>query len=182
MKGNTDRFFVLTGGPGAGKSTLIERLRGRGFAASVEAGRSIIQDQVAIDGQALPWRDRQAYAELMLAWEMRSHRTAQRQAGAVFFDRGVPDVIGYLRLSGLPVPPHMERAAAIFRYHRRVLIAPPWPEIYRRDAERKQDLAEAERTWRAMRETYADFGYELLELPRLPVAQRLQFVTETLGL
>ena len=134
----TERFFVLTGGPGSGKSTLIDALERSGFARSIEAGRAIIQDQVAIGGQALPWGDRLAFAELMLCREMRSHHMARAQTGPVFFDRGVPDVMGYLRPLGLKVPPHMERAAEVFRYNRRVFIAPPWPEIFRQDGERNR--------------------------------------------
>ncbi len=138
-----ERFFVITGGPGSGKTTLIERLAVRGICAMPEAGRSIIQDQAAIGGSALPWADRSAFAELMLSWELRSYREALRQSGPVVFDRGVPDVVGYLRLCGLPVPLHMEKAAGIFRYHRRVFIAPPWKEIFGQDAERKQSFEEA---------------------------------------
>jgi predicted ATPase len=108
---DTDRFFVLTGGPGSGKSTLIERLQSRGHAGSEEAGQAIIRDQVRIGGHGLPWRDPKACAELMPGWEMRSHRVARDRPGTVFFDRGVPDMIGYLRLQGLAVPAHMSKAA-----------------------------------------------------------------------
>lgn len=94
----TTRFMVLTGGPGSGKSTLIDALQNAGYARSMEAGRGVIQDQIAIDGQALPWRDQVAFAELMLSWEMRSYHIAKHASGPVFFDRGVPDVVGYLRL------------------------------------------------------------------------------------
>ncbi|MBX9842039.1 MAG: AAA family ATPase [Xanthobacteraceae bacterium] len=169
-------FFVITGGPGSGKTTLIDALDQAGFARTVEAGRGIIQDQRAIDGPALPWHDPAAFAELMLGWEMRSYRMAERQAGPVFFDRGVPDVIGYLRLMRLPVPVHIEKAAEVFRYGRRVFIAPPWREIFTQDTERRQDFAEAERTYAALAETYARLGYELVELPRAGVAERLKFV------
>ena len=62
----------------------------------------------------------------------------------VIFDRGIPDVIGYLRLCGLPVPATVLKAAEQRRYARRVFIAPPWPAIFEQDAERKQTLAEAE--------------------------------------
>jgi predicted ATPase len=34
---STDKFFVLTGGPGSGKTTLIEALRANGFATTDEA-------------------------------------------------------------------------------------------------------------------------------------------------
>lgn len=122
---DTDRLFVITGGPGSGKSTLIDALAAHGICSMPEAGRAIIQDQVAIGGEALPWAERRAFAELMLSWEMRSYRDARKLARPVIFDRGVPDVIGYLPVSGMPVPPHVDRAAQIFRYHRRVFVAPP---------------------------------------------------------
>jgi predicted ATPase len=57
----TDRYFVITGGPGSGKTTLIEALGARGLRHMSEAGRAIIQDQLAIGGSALPWADRRAF-------------------------------------------------------------------------------------------------------------------------
>ena len=72
MTSDTQRLFVVTGGPGSGKTTLIDALAQGGCARSIEAGRGVIQDQVTIGGHALPWRDPQAFAELMLCWEMRS--------------------------------------------------------------------------------------------------------------
>jgi predicted ATPase len=175
-----ERFFVVTGGPGSGKSTFINALEQAGYARSVEAGRGIIQDQVAIGGHALPWCDPSAFAELMLCWEMRSYRIAQLQSGPVFFDRGVPDVIGYLRLMRVPVPKHMEKAAETFRYNRRVFIASPWPDIFLQDSERKQDFEEAVQTYEEMATTYAEYGYELIEVPRSSVEKRVAFVLQSL--
>lgn len=178
---DVDRLFILTGGPGSGKTTLIEALAAQGIRHMPEAGRAIIQDQVAIGGNALPWSDRLAFAELMLSHEMRSYREAQELSGPVIFDRGVPDVIGYLEVSGLPVPPHIEEAAYRFRYHRRVFIAPPWPGIFAKDAERKQSLEEAEATYRAMVAVYSGLGYELVPLPLAPVPDRARFMREVIG-
>lgn len=172
------RLFVLTGGPGAGKTTLLDALALAGHSVAPEAGRAIIRDQLAIDGPALPWRDRALFAELMLNFDLRSHGDAQTSAGPVLFDRGVPDSIGYLRLCGLPVPEHFCRAADAFRYAPIVFTAPPWREIYAQDAERKQDFAEAERTYDAVTAAYRDRGYELVELPRADVATRAAFVLD----
>jgi len=176
-----DHLHVITGGPGSGKTSLIEALAGEGIRHMPEAGRSIIQDQVDIGGTALPWCDREAFAALMLAWEMRSYREALNTSGPVIFDRGIPDVVGYLRLCGLPVPPPALRAAERRRYARRVFIAPPWPAIFGQDAERKQTLAEAEATYHAMVDAYSGLGYELVSLPLASVNDRVMFVRETIG-
>jgi|SRR5271156_73698 len=176
-----DRLFVITGGPGSGKSTLIEALACRGINTMPEAGRAIIQDQVAIGGEALPWSDRSAFTELMLSWEMRSYRAALKMSGPVIFDRGMPDVLGYLRLSGLSVPAHVERAAKIFRYHHRVFIAPPWPKIFALDAERKQSFEEAQATYEVMMETYAALGYQLIPLPLESLEERERFILAAIG-
>jgi predicted ATPase len=182
MPTNTDRFFVITGGPGSGKTSLVDAIHRRGHARSIEAGRAIIQDQVAIGGRALPWRDPLLFAELMLSWEMRNHRLAEASTGIVFFDRGVPDVLGYLRLLDLPIPDHMKKAAEMFRYNRHVFIAPPWPEIFHPDQERRQDFAEAVRTYDSMLTTYAQCGYEIIEIPHAPVEERVCFVREAAGI
>ncbi|MBY4898572.1 AAA family ATPase [Cupriavidus sp. AU9028] len=170
------RLIAFTGGPGSGKTTLLDALAERGLARSEEAGRALIRDQTAIDGPALPWRDRAAFAEQMLGFEMRSHRLGLARAGLVLFDRGVPDVIGYLRLCGLPVPDHVWRAARRFRYRREVFIAPFWPKIYRTDAERKQTPDEAQRTFHAVADAWRECGYTLVELPLAGVAERVDFV------
>lgn len=180
MHDNNDRFVVITGGPGSGKSSLLDALQNEGYERSTEAGRGIIQEQVAIGGRALPWDDRLLFAELMLSWEMRSYDIAQAKTGIVFFDRGVPDIAGYLRLINQPVPQHVQRAIETLRYHRRVFIAPPWREIFTQDRERKQDFDEAIRTYEALRATYLQCEYDLVELPRLPINERLHFVLEHL--
>jgi len=178
---NSNRFHIITGGPGSGKTTLIEALGVRGFACSLEAGRGIIQDQVAIDRHALPWRDPLLFAELMLSWEMRSYRIAELTHGPVFFDRGVPDVLGYLRLMNIPAPDYMQKAAREFRYNPIVFIAPPWREIFHQDVERKQGFEEAQRTYEALTSTYTALGCQLIELPRTRVKERCEFILEHLA-
>ena len=174
-------MFVITGGPGSGKSTLIAALAAEGMSRMPEAGRAIIQEQLAKGGTALPWSDRLAFAELMLQQDMRFYRAAQKLSGPVTFDRGIPDVVGYLRLIAMPVPPQFGHAARRLRYHRRVLIAPHWREIFTQDEERKQSMQEAEATCRAMFAVYSELGYELVPLPLAPVAERVQFVRKIIG-
>lgn len=176
-----DRFFVLTGGPGAGKTTLIEALRAEGFATTEEAGRAVIREEMQAGGEALPWADRERFAGRMFERELASYRQAEREGDAVFFDRGLPDTLGYLRLEGLPVPAWMEEEAWRLRYNARVFVAPPWKAIYGRDEERRQSWQVAVRTHDTMLRTYADFGYEPIELPLVSVPERVAFVLAQAG-
>ena len=176
-----DTLIVITGGPGSGKSRLVDALAAAGLRTMPEAGRAIIQDQVAIGGTALPWADREAFANLMLGWELRSYHEALAAPGPVILDRGLPDVMGYRILSGLPVPDSVRKACDLFRYDKRVFIAPHWPAIFSQDAERKQSAEEGEATWRVMAETYETLGYELTPLPRSNVEDRVAFVLDNIG-
>lgn len=169
---------IVTGGPGSGKTTLIEALAAMGRQVQPEAGRAVIRRQQIIDGQALPWRDRALFAELMLDRDLEAHGMSAAAPEIVFHDRGLPDLIGYLELCGMPSPDHFLKAARERRYARRVFIAPVWPEIFGQDAERRQDLEEARRTHEAMRDVYPRFGYELVELPKASVEVRAAFILD----
>jgi predicted ATPase len=178
---DSDRFVVITGGPGSGKTTVIEALGVAGHATMPEAGRAVIRAEMVSGGTGLPWRDRERFAALMQAYDRRSYKAAQVEGGRVFFDRGLPDIVGYLNLCGLPVPKALDEVCKRLRYRETVFIAPPWPEIYAQDDERKQDLAEAERTFAAMRAVYPRYGYRLVELPKVGAAERAAFVISFTG-
>tara|TARA_Y100000815_G_scaffold229273_1_gene218601 strand:- start:172 stop:546 length:375 start_codon:yes stop_codon:yes gene_type:complete len=122
-----------------------------------------------------------AYAERMLERDLRAYDDAQALSGPVIFDRGIPDIMGYLTLCGLPPPPHVTAAAKAARYNARVFLAPLWDEIFTQDSERKQTRAEAEATCAVMRETYTALRYQITELPRADIATRAGFVCKQLA-
>ncbi|WP_085730059.1 MULTISPECIES: AAA family ATPase [unclassified Pseudomonas] len=172
---------VITGGPGAGKSSLIEALGERNFSYTIEAGRQIIKDQTTIGGNATPWIDSKLFSELMLCWEIRSWHAAEGGKQPFFFDRGIPDIAGYLRFCGLPVPEHVKNSIKNFKYSDTVFIIPPWESIYKQDAERKQSFKEASLTFNAMVDIYQEYGYTLVEVPPMSVQERADFVLSKLN-
>ncbi|XAT60644.1 AAA family ATPase [Rhodobacteraceae bacterium Araon29] len=172
-----DNFFILTGGPGSGKSTLINALRTLGVASVPESGRRIIQTQQVIGGDVLPWKDPMAYAQMELGVGLVTYcETDPTQKTA--FDRGILDPLGFLTAIGQEIPEYMHQATRRFRYNRTVFIAPPWKKIYARDAERKQNFREASATYEAMVKVYDKSGYKLVELPCANVEERTEFVKE----
>lgn len=169
-------LYVVTGGPGSGKTTLLTALERRGLTVAPEDARVIIQEQVAAGGSALPWADRAAFTRRMLRRSVRTyHRYADAQS-PMLLDRGLPDTLGYARLIGLAHTALIEAACRAYRYAPLVFIAPPWEEIYRTDSERKQDFAEAVRTFETLSAVYRDCGYRLVEVPRAEPEARAEFV------
>ena len=138
-------FFVISGGPGSGKTTVLERLQTLGFCAAPEVARQIIREQVEFDGSALPWRNREAYTRLMLERSIESYLAHAGQTASVFSDSGIPDTLGYARLIGLADDSFIRDACRLYRYAPLVFLAPAWPDIYTTDNERKQDFVEATR-------------------------------------
>ncbi len=129
-------------------------------------------------GTALPWADRKMYTALMLQRSIDSFREHTPARSAMFSDRGMPDTLAYARLIGLADVASIERACRRYRYAHLVFLAPPWQEIYTTDRERKQDFAEAVRTYKVIGEVYRELRYELCEIPKLSPRGRADFVLQ----
>ncbi len=170
--------FVITGGPGAGKTTVLRELETRGFHTVPEVARQLIQEQVRDGGAALPWADRALFTRRMLERSIQSYQEHTPSLIPIFFDRGIPDTLGYARLIGLRDDQFIRSACDQYRYESMVFLAPAWKEIYETDSERKQDFAEAVRTCALLGQIYLECGYEVLEIPRTPAQERAEFIVK----
>lgn len=182
MKYQNDNFYILTGGPGVGKTSVLNELGKSGNIVIPEMARAIIKEQMAIDGEALPWKNKESYMRLMLEASAESYREALSQNSSLplFFDRGILDAICYARMVGLEISDKIQKIAENYQYNRKVFIFPPWQDIYETDNERKQDWKEAEATYEAMKKTYQDYGYEIIDVPKDTIQNRKDFIIRTI--
>jgi len=174
-----NNFYVVTGGPGAGKTTLLEELRNRNYDIVPEIARELILEQQAENGNALPWKDKHLYKEMMFERSIHSFEQAEKKFNSgsrIFFDRSFLDTICYAKLIQSEPNERMELYARTWRYNKSVFMLPPWQEIYETDDARKQDWREAALTFEKMCETYRDYGYNIVEIPKISVSKRADFI------
>jgi predicted ATPase len=171
----TQSFYVITGASGAGKSTLLAALCDLGYSTVPEAALAILQEQLESNGSILPWTDRPAFIEEVLARSIRNHQAAQLLKSPVFFDRAIPECLAWLQLSGLEVKPHHSAAATQYRYARTVFVVEPWPEVYVQNAERRATFERAGRSYEPTLAAYAEAGYGTCVIPKASVQHRVPF-------
>ena len=162
-----ENFVTISGCSGGGKSPLLQELRQRGFATIAEPGRRIVAEELKRRGRALPWVDAAAFARRAIEVSLADLMVADTSARWVFFDRGLIDAAAALgHLTGEPVV---------------IFLAPPWPEIYGPDQERRHSLAEAVAEYDRPVDVYPRLGYDIHVLPKVTVAERADWVLVSLA-
>ena len=179
--------IVITGGPSTGKTAIVLELERRGFFCVHELVRDMTSSEKKTGNSdnfetnpILSVKDPENFNRMLLAGRIEQFRSVDTalnpiKENKVFFDRGIPDVHAYMRCFGQEYDSEFERHAREFRYDR-ILLLPPWREIYTTDSERFESYEESERIFAALRETYRDFGYDLTLVPKGSIAERTECI------
>lgn len=120
-----------------------------------------------------------AFARRAIAMALEDREHAKSLPGWVFFDRSLIDAATALQDANGDEAP-LNSLKHQHRYHARVFLTPPWPEIYQQDAERQHDLIAAEEEYKRLLITYPALGYEVVVLPKMSVETRVEFILKTL--
>jgi len=172
-------FVIISGCSGGGKSTLLDELARRGHSVVPEPGRRIVQRELAVGGDALPWRDAEAFARRAIEVSLQDLTEASGNRGWTFFDRGLIDAAAALKpYDGSAA---LTELAGMHRFHQLVFLTPPWPELHVTDRERRHAFEEAQQEYAHLEQVYPCLGYDVTILPKVGVPERADFVLQALA-
>jgi len=180
--------IVITGGPGTGKTSIVTQLEDRGFHCFHEIIRSMTLDAKKEDRPEAFVTNPLAFVSdpyvfnqnLLEGRIVQYEKAAHIKAPLVFYDRGIPDILGYMDYFEQAYEAHFVAACSENRYDKVVLL-PPWEDIYVSDNERMESFEEAMDIHDRLKAIYVRFGYKPLAVPMGPVEERVSFILNELN-
>ena len=168
-----DNFYVITGGPGGGKTSLLECLASKGYPYVPEAAREIIKERLSKGLSPRP--DPKNFAEQIFEKDW-ANFISNSDLSIVFFDRSFVDSTCLLFDANADAHDKIRDTHLNNRYNSTVFVTPPWMEIYRTDSERDQSFDEAIRVYQRLENWYREHGYDIVILPKDTVENRATFI------
>ncbi|CNG18369.1 Uncharacterised protein [Mycobacterium tuberculosis] len=168
------RRYVVTGGPSAGKETVITEIHQRQIPCSeAEAAREIYREHRNRLGRHLQVADRRAYSRDVLAAFIEEY--CGHKAGLRFYNRGIPDGYGWDAFFGLGPYPELEEASRIYRYDA-VFVLDPLDDFDSEDDLVWAKEREIRRVHELITQGYYDAGYRPIFVPADEPARRVDFI------
>ncbi len=168
--------IVITGGPGTGKTTIIDELIKRNFECMQEVSREITLNSRKYGTEQLFLTKPLLFSELLLEGRVNQYIEAERRnSNLVFFDRGIPDVHAYMNYISIDYPKTYIDKSKLYRYNY-IFLMPPWQEIYISDNERYENFEQALAIHNHLERTYKELNYTIIEVPTGTINERTDFI------
>ncbi|MGW3607157.1 AAA family ATPase [Micromonospora sp. NPDC005161] len=171
------RRYVLTGAPGAGKTTLIEALRHRGHVTVREAATDVITQRQA-QGHAEPWCE-PSFVDAVA--QLQRHRQTSSNGPVQLYDRSPLCTLALARHLGRPIGPalasELNRIVRERTYQRPVFLIGPLGFI-RNTPARRISYAEALAFAHVHQEVYEEHGHRVVDVPAGPVRELVALIEE----
>ena len=174
-----NNWYVVTGGPSVGKTTLLDELAELGNMTLPEAARVVIDEGIETGRTVEEIRQDELAFQMEVLERKQITENNQQPGQLIFFDRGMHDTLAYFRLHGFEITDPVKTAMETAGY-RRVFLLEPVGE-FQKDYARTESASEALKLNELLRQVYEEYGMEVISVPALPPAERAGFILQHLG-
>ena len=176
----SQKKIVIAGGPSTGKTSVVKGIEEAGFVCFHEISREITLQARKEGIEQLFLTDPLLFSQRILEGRAKQYKQAELVANPiVFFDRGLPDVVAYLDCFGTLYPKEFSEICKTHKYDE-IFLLPPWEDIHTADNERFESFEEALRIHDCLENAYESFGYTIIEVPKVPITERVDFIINKL--
>ena len=170
--------IVVSGGPGSGKTTLINHLESEGYTCMHEISRDVIIEAQKEGIEQLFLENPMLFSKKLLEGRLNQFKDAESHTNQItFYDRGMPDVTAYMDYIDSHYPVNFSDICNINRYDLAFLL-PPWEAIYKQDNERYESFDQAETVYQFLVKGYQKYGYQVIEVPTGTIEDRTAYILE----
>tara|TARA_A100000164_G_scaffold162651_1_gene144241 strand:+ start:556 stop:1083 length:528 start_codon:yes stop_codon:yes gene_type:complete len=171
---------VITGGPGTGKSSIIESLKKMNFNVFNESSREVTKKYKNNDSEQYFLSNPTNFSNILMDKRKKQFEEGSKSKNDYFFyDRGIPDILAYLNFKKIEYKSSMMKEILKFNYDT-IFIAEPWKAIYTNDSERYETYDELLEIDFHIKKIYKQLGYNIIILPKKSVKDRVTFILENL--
>ena len=172
---------VITGGPGTGKTSIIESLEKMNFNVFNESSREVTKKYKNNNSEQYFLSNPIEFSNILMNKRKKQFEEGSKNKNDYFFyDRGIPDVLAYLNFKKIEYKSSMMKEILKFNYDT-IFIAEPWEAIYANDSERYETYNELLEIDFHIKKIYKQLGYNIIFLPKKSVKDRVTFILETLN-
>ena len=171
---------MLIGGPGTGKSSVLDELERRGFICMSEISREITLEARKKGIEQLFLKEPVLFSKLLLEGREKQYIDAiTHKSDFVFFDRGIPDIHAYMDFTKKDYPDFFKAKSLKFKYDH-VFLFKPWKEIFTSDNERYESFEESIIIDTYLQKSYRELNYMIIEVPFDIIEKRTDFILNQL--
>ena len=169
--------IVISGGPGSGKTTIINSLKDLGFFCYDELSRELIERYKKNSHRNIFIENPVDFSNIL--WEKREEQyknsIIQKKHKKVFFDRSLLDITSYLEFAGMRNS-ILEKKLINFNYDI-VFLVKPTKKFYKKDYSRFEDFNQSIKIHSILEKNYKSL-YQTVNVPFEKLSERLTFITE----
>ena len=161
-------WYVITGGPSSGKTTVLNELAELGYTVYPEAARMLINKEIKKGKSIKEIRRNEAeFQRRVLKIKIEVEKSAPKDK-IVFFDRAIPDSIAYYQICGLDSEEVLKFCKK--KVYKKIFLFEQLP--FDQDYARVENNKTIEKLNKLLRESYENLGYEVINIPAMSVKDR----------